>query len=273
MRQNGNDFSQHKIANLWLAEMLQILGPSQKVTTEIKHRIIEHIHKCNLSVANLRTKSMFFLFDNSELNYLFVSKSTSSVLGYSNEEISKKGFQWLFTLFSETELEYKKKVMADVFQFLKTLDREMILSCTVSYNLVAQRKDGKKVHLLEEMMFPEVNTNGEPLITSCFLHNLSDFGTSEVRKCRIYLENNGFEEIIFSESYNVCERTRETDLSQREVQVLEQFSKGLNTKQVAQKLFVTENTIKTHRKNILLKLQANNTAQAIKIAMKKKLFL
>ena len=55
-------------------------------------------------------------------------------------------------------------------------------------------------------------------------------------------------------------------VSKREVEVLECLANGYTTSQVAAQLFVSENTIKTHIRHILEKLDASNRAEAVKKA-------
>lgn len=52
-------------------------------------------------------------------------------------------------------------------------------------------------------------------------------------------------------------------ISKREVEVLECLANGFTTSQVAAHLFVSENTIKTHIRHILEKLEAANRAEAV----------
>jgi DNA-binding NarL/FixJ family response regulator len=58
-------------------------------------------------------------------------------------------------------------------------------------------------------------------------------------------------------------------LSEREIEVLTLISKGKSNKEAAQLLFVTEDTIKMHMKNILMKLQASDRTQAVVIALQR----
>lgn len=58
-------------------------------------------------------------------------------------------------------------------------------------------------------------------------------------------------------------------LSIREEEVLESITKGLTTQEIAKKLFISKNTVETHRKNLLYKLGARNTAELITKAYKK----
>nr|WP_294926640.1 response regulator transcription factor [uncultured Flavobacterium sp.] len=62
--------------------------------------------------------------------------------------------------------------------------------------------------------------------------------------------------------------TSENVLSNKETEVLGLISKGLTTKEIAAKLFVSSRTIETHRANILKKLEVKNTAELIKKATK-----
>jgi len=60
----------------------------------------------------------------------------------------------------------------------------------------------------------------------------------------------------------------ENVLSNKETEVLGLISKGLTTKEIAAKLFVSSRTIETHRANVLKKLEVKNTAELIKKATK-----
>lgn len=56
------------------------------------------------------------------------------------------------------------------------------------------------------------------------------------------------------------------DLSKREYEVLQAIALGLSNKEIADQLFVSESTIKTHVSNVLAKLNAKRRTQAIQIA-------
>ena len=55
----------------------------------------------------------------------------------------------------------------------------------------------------------------------------------------------------------------ETDLSGRELEVLSNIANGLTNQEIADKLFVSLNTIKTHTTNIYSKLGVKNRTQAV----------
>lgn len=56
------------------------------------------------------------------------------------------------------------------------------------------------------------------------------------------------------------------EITDREYQVLQGISEGLSNKEIADRLFLTESTIKTHVSNLLVKLNAKRRTQALQIA-------
>ncbi|MEM7484221.1 MAG: response regulator transcription factor [Bacteroidota bacterium] len=61
-------------------------------------------------------------------------------------------------------------------------------------------------------------------------------------------------------------KVKQLGISKREYEVLVQISRGLSNKEIADTLFVSESTIKTHVSNLLLKLDAKRRTQAIQKA-------
>lgn len=55
-------------------------------------------------------------------------------------------------------------------------------------------------------------------------------------------------------------------ISKREYDVLELMAKGLSNQEIADKLFVSLNTVKTHSSNLFLKLQVSRRTQAVQKA-------
>jgi DNA-binding NarL/FixJ family response regulator len=60
-------------------------------------------------------------------------------------------------------------------------------------------------------------------------------------------------------------------LSRREKEVLELIAEGYTNPQIAEKIFVSQFTVDSHRKNLLAKLNVKNTASLIRFAVEHKL--
>jgi DNA-binding NarL/FixJ family response regulator len=52
-------------------------------------------------------------------------------------------------------------------------------------------------------------------------------------------------------------------LSSREMEVLRCLAQGMTTTQISNELFISDNTVKTHVRHIMDKLEASNRAEAV----------
>lgn len=68
------------------------------------------------------------------------------------------------------------------------------------------------------------------------------------------------------EAFAIKENTNEyfQNLTRREQEILENLSMGYRYKEIADKLFVSLDTVRTHVRNIYEKLQVNSRAEALK---------
>ncbi len=80
-----------------------------------------------------------------------------------------------------------------------------------------------------------------------------------VAKGKTYLSDEASQTLRRNESTNIL-------LTRREKEVLELIAEGMTNNVIAQKLFISPTTVDTHRKNLLAKLKAKNTASLIRMA-------
>jgi DNA-binding NarL/FixJ family response regulator len=67
------------------------------------------------------------------------------------------------------------------------------------------------------------------------------------------------------------QKNQQSPLSKRETQILEMVGEGKSRSQIANELFIDWETVKSHLKNVYIKLDVNSKADAIKAARKDKL--
>jgi DNA-binding CsgD family transcriptional regulator len=60
-------------------------------------------------------------------------------------------------------------------------------------------------------------------------------------------------------------RLRELGITRRELEILELIAGGLSNREIAEKLFVSENTVKTHSSRLFDKLSAKRRTQAVQL--------
>lgn len=70
-------------------------------------------------------------------------------------------------------------------------------------------------------------------------------------------------------NYGFVEKEEDSGLTEREQQVLVQVSQGATDKEIAEALTISLNTVKTHVRNILTKLQVSTRREAARVAKNK----
>lgn len=82
----------------------------------------------------------------------------------------------------------------------------------------------------------------------------------------IYLNKKSLHKTPFPSTKINHKKVEKLGISKREYEVLIEVSKGLSNKEIGDKLFVSESTVKTHVSNLLLKLGVKRRIQAIQKA-------
>jgi DNA-binding CsgD family transcriptional regulator len=67
------------------------------------------------------------------------------------------------------------------------------------------------------------------------------------------------------------QRLKDLGITRRELEILELIAQGLSNREIADKLFVSENTVKTHSSRLFDKLSAKRRTQAVQIAKEMRL--
>lgn len=73
-----------------------------------------------------------------------------------------------------------------------------------------------------------------------------------------------------TQNNSTLEKIEDYQLSSREIQILKEIVGGNNPADIAEKLFISPNTVRTHVNNIYKKLHLNSRAQVISLAHKNK---
>lgn len=60
-------------------------------------------------------------------------------------------------------------------------------------------------------------------------------------------------------------KREELGITRREIEILELIAQGMSNREIAQKLFVSENTVKTHSSRVFDKLGAKRRTQAVQL--------
>jgi DNA-binding NarL/FixJ family response regulator len=177
----------------------------------------------------------------------------------------------------EKEIEWMgaARTPEDLMAFLKRSQPDIIL---LDVNL--PHRSGLDLCLEIKQRYPGIrviglSTSDQPSVIKKMQENgasgylLKDAGKQEIMTA-LREVNRGKTFVSFSVAEVLKKRMPDDQLpslTRREKEVLELIAEGLTNQEIAAKLFLTSGTIDSHRKNMLTKFNAKNTAALIKIAV------
>lgn len=105
-------------------------------------------------------------------------------------------------------------------------------------------------------------------LISLGIHGFLNKAVALLELCSVINNFLNIDEFTYGLQFGKKQGKLQVSISNREMEVLELISKGLNTEEIAEKLFITKHTVDTHRKNLLAKSENTNTAQLVAWAIR-----
>ena len=212
---------------------------------------------------------ILWLADLHKASYIFISDNIKDILGHDKEAFYKDGLKKTITLFPEIQNEILlKKIFPTMFDFFDKYalsgDLENIKA---SYPSLIMCGDGKNRWFLHQATIVKLDESNRPHIMMKLVMDIDDIKKEDNIPFVISKKNEGGSyQTIFSETY-VTSMNGEK-LSSRELEILKMIKEGKTSKDIGQVLCLSVHTIKTHRKNMMKKLQASGAFDLIRKAEK-----
>lgn len=148
-----------------------------------------------------------------------------------------------------------------IYSLLSSLSAEEKMKHKMVHEMRVKNVRGEYIRIIEQEQAIELDKSGNIWLMLSVI-DVDASHESEITKSHLYNFETG--EQIFIDLSD----TLEEPLTNRELSVLQLMKQGLLSKEIANSLNVSINTINTHRQNILLKLKANNSIEAVNIAQR-----
>lgn len=241
----------------------QLLDYQKFVLEELDYSVLEK-HVSMLERLNVVESSSISIFDLYKKDHIFLSRGFEVQLGWSLNEIEKVGHQYIDSRVHPDDLH---GLLESGIYYLRMAFNEVPNNEWKNYKVMSDYRvknaQGNYVRVIEQHVCLEFDKRGnvwldlsimdlnpDQDLTIPFRSRLMNFKTGELFE---------YKPIVDSEKIM-------NQLSFREKEVLKLISTGMVSKQIADKLFISVNTVNTHRQNIIEKLKVSNTAEAIRYA-------
>lgn len=251
----------HKISEFWRKEY------SNEIRDYEPFEISEQFKK----IAALFTPgvSYFYVLNVHNLELDFISPQVRDFVGPDADKVTIETLLNLATPGEVEKIVKKEKVIKDFYT--RFLPKEKITTYKLVYTYKMKdfsRKERIMLHQATPISTTEKGCLQHVLSIHTDVSHLVLKSTSSVSFIDLNGKNSFYNIDPHQEKFDPCLAKPEPaglscSLSKRELEVLENITSGLNTKEIAKKLCVSSHTVQTHRKNIMKKCGCKNTAELV----------
>ncbi len=242
-------------------EYFKILNQQKFVEKELDYTIFEkqipfltqmaQVNNSGLTVFDLHKKE--HIFNSFNLDNLFGYNLDKIDTNYYNSRIHPDDVAWLMKVgTSAIKYSYAIPISERKKKNYKLVNEYRILN-----------SQNKYIRIIEQFQILELDKSGNfwlALSTMDISPNQEDY--DGIRSQWINLDT-GESRIIATQDQNY-----HSNLSKRELEIFSFVKKGLLSKEISERLSISLHTVNTHRQNILKKLGANSSIEAIEYAKK-----
>lgn len=205
----------------------------------------------------------FYILDSPTLTFDNVSESLQEVLGYEPQNFQLSD---LIEIIHPEDFQFVLQCEDRVAKFiLNDIKPEDIFNYKFCYNFRQKRKDGVYRHFFLQTIVMNTQEDGGLLKVFGVHTDISNFGP--VINRNLYFHGmNGAPSYCINDVWEgelLSNKTTTIDLSKRELEVANLMAEGLTAKQIAQRLHLAEETVITHRKNLLKKTGCKNAVELV----------
>ncbi len=204
----------------------------------------------------------FVIIDYKQKNFLHVSHHPLFLSGYTCREVMEAGYAFYPKVVPGEDLNMLLELNRVGFEFFYKLSLQERTQGFIAYDFRLRHKNGNTV-LIHHKLRPLVLDETGNIWFSLGVISLST--ASHLGNAYIMLPEKR-EKYIYDKMTKSFRLLQHEKLSKRELEVLQIMALGYNSNEMAEKLFVSVDTIKFHRRNILKKLHVSSSAEAVYLA-------
>ena len=212
-----------------------------------------------------------YLLDYTTGKYVIFSQNIEYYYRHKKTKFEDGGIDFTIAQYHKDDLRlYNKSIFPDRVKFLENIPPAEHAKYVFSYNYRLKNQQGKYCSLLQRNTFIRSDANGKPLLSLGMVINVDHYKNpnTAVQLIEKISGNDyaGEAQTILKKTYFLNDE--DTLITKREKEVLKYLADGLSSKQIADKVFLSEHTVIVHRKNMMAKTNSGNIAESVSWAIR-----
>ena len=188
------------------------------------------------------------------------SESVRTILGIPATDVMEKGWHLLFERIHPNDQKLlTKKVHPQLRRFIRRMDPAERESLVFNYTFRIRNKHEQ--YIVAALENQTLEWNGRGRVYMSVLKDISPY--ADRSKMLLNVRKKQHSEKLIQKEYVV----RAAGFSPRETQIIHYIADGLTSVQIAEKLFVSAETVRAHRKHIMQKSGCKSSAELVSFAL------
>lgn len=217
-------------------------------------------------------KGCIHVIDYTQRRHVGLTGPAKNMIGYDPHDVLDNDLDFIIDIFHKDDFKiYNEIIFAKTAEFLKGTPQPEHTEYVFSFTYRMRKPDGKWIHIFQQGSYITDPVTKLPLYGIGMVTDISPLkkDMSMIFSIDIKKNENGLFQYknLLSEFY--FPDLNDATLSKREREILHWLSDGLSSKCIAKKLFLSENTVVNHRKNMLRKTNTKNVAELVRYALGK----
>ncbi|QSE98135.1 response regulator transcription factor [Fulvivirga lutea] len=245
-------------------EFVNIYDEVFETIKELKGDVIEtHIKRLKELDKLIPPSAMFFCITNTtKRSFEFVSKNFSYATGLDRKKMEDEGMTYWWSRYHPDEASIWLKVLSELMEFtLAEIPQEDRKRVSYIWNYSIKNSKDEYLNVTQHTTPMYFDDEGKPVIGLAHYSVTGSGDRIPMKSTALILNANDEYETIYYKNYS--QHLLENKYSHRERDILRLLSLGHSTSEIAKKLFISEHTVHTHRKNILAKTDCQNITELV----------
>lgn len=213
------------------------------------------------------TYESIYVIDYEKMGFEYVSDNPLFLSGYTAAQVLEMGYDFYFKNVPEEDLQMLASINQAGFDFFDKLPVAERKEYTITYDFHLINKDGKPI-LINHRLTPLLLTVEGRMWKSVCVVSISHHQQAG----NIFISKQGTDKIWqLNMETSTWHKFVKPELTKRETEVLRLHAQGLTINQIAEKIFVSPDTVKYYRRRIFERLNVSNIAEALAYAVNSKM--
>jgi len=234
------------------------------VKEDLDYSIAENYAITLRHLENL-SQQCFWIFDYHLNNFYYISSNTNFFSKKEIDLVKKNGYDYFIKHTHPNDILYLLNIHKSAWYFLQNLDKnQSITDFKVSYIIQILNTSSKYITVNQQVKFLETDKQGNVWLSLGYFEEVSKNMSYSpyIKNVESGKKTNLIKTSVSKHSFEAPKLTK------RELKLLTYLSENFTQKEIAERLFISIETLKGHRKNLYRKLHASDKNEAMKNASK-----